>query len=266
MKKTQFYNTTILLLLILVTSCSTTQQQTDSFSKEKEKIEQQQAISLHNLKLNNTDNENLLLNAKIKIDFPQLSNMVSAKIEIAKTDSILINITGPFNINVGKLFANQDRYIINSNLESITYTGKPTAENLKKIINIPLSFNDLVRFLRASLSESYDSYSFKTEVESEQLFVSLISDIGAEFLLVSKEQNTISQIQRKNENNETVMNIVYSNYSPLNDYNFPKKIVITFPMLNGKVEIEYQEVKILQKVTSPMSFDKPKSFRLFEFD
>ena len=152
----------LIFFLIIISSCATTS------NKEKniKIIENTQKIITvkdstvsDNFTLNNnltvniddtkfSDEANVRIKASINFKFPELSNSANAVIEMAKRDSILVTITGPFGISVGRLYANPNEFIMNNNLQNITFTGNPTEKNIMQIANIPLSFNDLMSILR----------------------------------------------------------------------------------------------------------------------
>ncbi len=211
----------------------------------------------------NQEKEYLTLQARVNINFPQITQTISASIELASTDSVLIKLYGPFGITVGKLYANRNFYIMNNNLENITFTGTPTANNLQKIINLPLDFDDIVYLLRSGLSN--DTFKLiKIESEGELYFRE--KNNNGEFVLL----NSLGQIinfQRKNHDDKLIISVKYSDFIKISNTNFAQKIFINFPAASGSATVEYTDIKISSaKNKTSLIFTKPQSYKLVELD
>ncbi len=262
------YKLLIAIFCLILMSCASTKQAANDNKPNERLSEKSDAASGTEQKIdkaNSSENSNVIMKARINISFPEIRNSAAAKIEIAKTDSILIQIFGPMSIPVGKLYANPTQYIMNSNLENITYKGMPTEENIKKSMSVPLAFNDLVYLLRNALPNNSEQYSFVNIMESNKLYV-LSDKMGAEFALIDTNNRRLVRFQKKNANNEMVMDVAFSSFTEIGDYTFANKISINFPLQDGRVDIEFQEIAIVPACSSPMSFTQPKSYRLFQYD
>ncbi|MBQ6269999.1 MAG: DUF4292 domain-containing protein [Bacteroidetes bacterium] len=247
----------IFLFLISFIGCSTLDQKEDTENKEINIKEEEPIVKLP---LKSYSDNNISLKAKIKIAFPDLNQSATAKINIAHTDSLLIQVYGPLGIPVGKLFAKKDYFIMNNNLESTTYTGIPNAKTLKKLINIPLEFNDLICLLQAVLPVDVNNFKYLKSTNEEEYFEYMHTD-GNELVSVKKQNNLFSKYQRNNINNLTVFNVKYKTYKN----NFPNNITIEFNSLSGKVEIEYQDVVFEKNKFETLSFSKPKTYKLVNY-
>ena len=242
----------IILSLTLMSACVTTKKQKkDSVHKEQKEI----VITAIDSTFFAVD-DNIFLRASISIKFPNQNNSVSANIEIAGMDSILIKITAFLGISVGQLYANKNEFIMNNNLESITYTGIPTEENIMKTVFIPLSFSDLVSILKSIPSQSISKYKYvdnfnlfeyKDQNKTEQIFTN---------------DNFSYKLVRKDRYNNEVFSITYNDFTTINSKKIAKKITINFPQQNGNIEINYSDIQFKDTPTSPMKIVKPKSYKL----
>ena len=216
-----------------------------------------------NLKYHNFFNENLfsfnsniLMKANLKVVFSSINQSITTTIEIAKMDSILINISAILGINVGKFFATPDEFIMNNNLESVTYTGKSSRENLMKIIQLELSFNDFVSILKTTpTKQNLSDY----QVDYNNNSLSFEDEFATEIIYFSSK-DTITKIIRKNKFEQDIFIAEFSNHKLIDNYLFAKTINISFPNQNGNVTINLNEINLNAKLSSPMRIIKPRSF------
>jgi len=221
-------------------------------------------ISSKILNLEGTEKENLTFQARINLNFPQINQTISATIELAGVDSILIKIYGPLGIPVGKLYSNKNFYIMSNYIESITFTGSPTAENLQKIINLPLEFDDIVYLLRSSLPTHDSENIFQSVgVEAEGDLYFRKNKENGEFAIINSSGQLV-HFQRKITGDDLVLSAKYSNFIKIGDKSLAKNIYMNFPVANGKATIEYTDIKSGNINTAPMIFTKPQSHKLIE--
>jgi hypothetical protein len=259
----------ILVFLLLFVSCATTEKKT---TKNEPKIITTDAPT--SLEVSSADNYNIAMKAKINFKFPSMSNSVNATIEFAGKDSIAIKLTALFGIPVGKLYANAHEFIMLNNLDNVAYTGEPTADNLMRIANLPLSYNDIVTILRTSVPHPSNEYHYtntNTATDSSVVYNFTLSTPAetayTENISVTKNYSSnaysLSSLSRM-QDDKNIMNVLYSNYLQIAEHNFAQKIDIRFPTLNGNVSISLSDIRLLDTLTSPMRFTPPISYKHIE--
>lgn len=250
----------IILSIILLSACATTtnKKQNDYTSNIEQKKYSKNIITIDST-LDSTlfvINDNIFLRASISIKFPNQNHSVSANIEIAGIDSILIKITAFLGISVGQLYANKNEFLMNNNLESITYTGTPTEENIMKTALIPLSFSDLVSILKSIPPQNISNYNY---IDNFNLFEYKYTN-KTEHIFIN--DNSISKLIRMDKYGNEIFYVNYNDYAIINSKKIAKKISIRFPQQNGNIEISYSDIKSKDLPTSPMKIVKPKSYKL----
>ena len=258
MKKT----ITLILFTILLASCSSTKElQKKNITSSKVSVDTA-LINIPPIQNNHfATNDNISIKSNLSINFPNQNNSVSSTIEIAGMDSILIKISAIFGISVGQLYANQNEFIMNNNLESITYIGIPTEENIMKTAFIPLSFYDLVSILKCVPSQDINNYIYKT---NDNIF-EYISTNKIEHIKLDDSFSLLQVIRMDNRGNE-IFSVEYNDYIKLGEKKLAKKITIRFPQQRGNVEITYSDIQFKDNPTSPMRIVKPKSYKLQEIN
>ena len=252
-------NIFFLFLLILISSCAT---------PKKEKKQELQIGKKHTVidATRFSDEANIRIRASISFRFPDMSNSANAVIEMAGRDSVLITVTGPFGISVGRLYANPSEFIMNNNLQNTTFTGVPTQENIMQIANIPLSFNDLMSIFRTSTPQNPNNYIFNNELLLFEL-AEFTGGLGQfQELVFTNSNNDITRIERKNISGQTLMLANFTDHFTVGKYRFARNLNLNFPTLNGTVGIRISDISLLSQPTSPMRFSKPRSFREYRFE
>ena len=251
----------LFLLLLLVTSCATTPKK----EKNTELTTGKKLTVINDTRF--SDDANIRIRASISFRFPDMSNSANAVIEMAKKDSILITISGPFGITVGRLYANQNEFIMNNNLQNTTFTGIPTEKNIMQIANIPLSFNDLMTIFRTSTPQNPSSYIYDCKLSLFRFidFSGEATGLYEEFIFTNLN-NDIARIERKNILGETVIVASFFDHYTVGNHRFARRINLNFPTLNGNVEIKISDVSLIPQPTNPMRFAKPRSYKEYRFE
>lgn len=244
------------LMIILVAGCSMVK-------------ESAREIKLEKLAAENYDNE-LFMRVKIKPDLKDMSQNVAANVYLSKLDSFGIEIFGPFGISVGKLFSDEHSFMFFNTFENKAYTGTPSAENLKKVSGLDFSFSDLIKILRLSAPTDVSEFELDKSYENEQNALFTSSTGEPEFLLVSETTGNIVRYQRKNKNDETIMNIFYKDYKTFENkdsknFSKPSEITVQLPQEEGSIKIEIDEYKELQKSVN-FGFKVPSNIEVVNVD
>ncbi len=245
----------IIVFTILLTACATTNKKQNNDAPDIE----QKKITATITTIDSTffaTNDNIFFRASISIKFPNQNHSVSANIEIAGMDSVLIKITAFLGISVGQLYANKNEFVMNNNLESITYTGIPTEENIMKTAFIPLSFSDLVSILKSVPTQNNSNYNY---INNFNLFEYKDANKTEHIFM---NANSVSKLVRMDRYGNEIFSVNYDDYVATNSKKIAKKISIKFPQQNGNIEIIYSDIQFKAHPSSPMKIVKPKSYKL----
>ncbi len=251
----------LFLILMLIVGCSSVKESV----KSDKKIEETQKVTIK-LPGYKSDLYEIEFSAKISVNIEGNSQSVNAKVKIAGVDSIAMNITGPFGIAVAKFYASKSEFIFYNIFENSTYIGKPNAENLKKFLNMNISFDDFIRILRGEPLFDIDSYKFmKTVSERTFLFLSKQDSFG-DFVVSDSVHNTIISYQRKLKNDSLVMDIQQNNFNFYSKYYIASDIYCKFPTQNSTIRFELSDIKTNIKFESPFKFAVSKNSTLINLN
>jgi hypothetical protein len=213
-----------------------------------------------------------LKNIEIEANFTTEINgnpiTLNSNLLINNLDSLQMNLYGPFGIMVGRFFADGGNFKFFNILENKVYKGKATAENIYKASGIYVSVADLIRIIRGEVPFKPNEYIF-TEFQNDPpkaLFKRIDERSFADFVVLSTENNTIIQYQRKNKSNELILNLAIGEYSKIENFDLPQNFTASFPKEKAKLNINVNKCKINEEAAKAKSFDIPSSAVIVDLD
>lgn len=238
----------MLVLLTLIVSCA-------SVPKQENKV-------AHHVK---KENSRIYFNAGISVEFPDFNQSISSNVKLMDNDSLTLTALGPFGVAVGRLYADRNEFVFYNIFENQVFLGKPTRDNLYKAMRMSLSYDDLFAVFRSETPVDINDYKVFKDSDQDIIYFRKIDEQFAEFIVVDKAANTMKQIQRKSAGDETEMNVFFDKYEMMGDELFAKKIIIDFPKLDGKLEININNLKVIKDLEQ-FKFSYPKSAKIIRFD
>lgn len=240
------------LISLLVAACSKRNISTDA-EIDKNSLSKKQGLLAQDIQ------------ATISINMPELKNSAEAQIKLQGSDTIFIDIFGPFGIKLGTLWSDRNQFVFLNYFQSYAYVGTPSAENFKMSAQIDMSFDDLISIFRAEPIADISEYEQDLSNDSNLLFKRKVND-EAEFLLVDPTNNTIKQYQRQNSSGESVLKIFLENYKNYSEFLLPDKINVNLPLENGSVTFELKKRLINTVLTNISKPELPSSFKTIDLD
>lgn len=209
--------------------------------------------------------DNIFIRARIKPDFPDMNQSFTANININSLDSVSVQVFGPFGISIGRLYADNEKFIFFNTFENSLYKGTPNAENLKRVSGLDMNFNDLIKILRLAVPADLSKFRLDDSYKNDgKLLFSNISEIP-EFILYSTVSGNIVQYQRKDYANKEKMTVLYEKYQDFDIGKKPSKAIINLPESKGKITIEINEYK-LDESGGNLSFSYPENIKVVNLD
>lgn len=225
----------LITILILVTSCSSL--------KEPKKGDDSTTLPEFHLPAM------LEGNASITTRLPGFNQTFNVKYHLAGRDSMSMTAFGPFNIVAAKLYSDKDEFIFLNMLEQKAYRGTPSADNIRRVSGLNLSFEDLISMVQGVPPLPAENYELKEIISDKglKIFVNKQAKEYGEFIVYNSSEKIISQFQRKDAEDNLILNVFLSNYKPVGNYKFPGQINIELSKMDGKIFIETKEYKLHEK-------------------
>lgn len=205
----------------------------------------------------NSGLQNLSLKTSISVNANETSNAATAKLMLANLDSISVTMYGPFGLLIGKMYADTNNLVFYNSLTNQAIEGKPTEENMKAAIMLPLTYYDFLRLIRCETPGAPEDFSLENQInDGELLYKNDKNNAYVEYAVISKQDNQFTQYQRKLRDGTMVLHVFFTNYQRINNINYPMKHVYKFPGINVSLTLEVDDIEV------NTGFEKPFSFRI----
>jgi len=234
----------ILLSIVCLAACSSTKEQ---------------------IKSNLGTNSNFHINvknvefiAKINTSFPENSISLNSKVIIANNDSLQMSVSAAFGLQVAKLFASKDEMLFYNIFENSVTSGTPSSENLFKLTQINLSFEELIHLLKSEVPSPIDEYKLIKNVDGKDYTAfAKTKKEGIEYLTINKDNGTLRQYQFKNNEGVLITSVSFKDYKLFDNELFASNITINIPNLNGTMTFEIEEMTINKIIEGALKFKVP---------
>ncbi len=245
----------IFLLSIFTVSCATVKDSVEVSS------------NINQFPERNIEFRNLSLKSNISVVMKEMSNMATANINMAYSDSISMSLFGPFGIPFGKLYATKSNVVFYNIMTNQVLEGKPSSENMRTAVFLPLSYEDFIRLIRCETpGEPKDFIYDKYLNDDEILFKNNSNPEYIEYAVLSNKDKVITQYQRKQIDGTMILHVFYTDYTKNNNIDFAQKQQYKFPEMDVNVTMEIRDLIINGTFEKPFSFNIPANIDRIKLD
>jgi outer membrane lipoprotein-sorting protein len=213
--------------------------------------------------------ETLEASGNISFDSPDQSGTGWLEIKIKKPDSVYVKIEGPFGISIANALITRNDFIYYNVQENKVITGPSSDINIGAILRIKVSFDELINGFTGGFNfPESDGDSTGADSENNLYVIKLDNHGSTQKYFIEPSKYTIKKYNSFDSNNQTVVEVNYSNYteeSTANKYvNFPTGIKIKNPSKSQTVYVDYINKEINKKdITFKMKI--PKSAKVIKW-
>jgi hypothetical protein len=211
---------------------------------------------------------NVNIEAEMSVTLQGTTNAAQCDFTLCGSDSLSMTVTGPFGVILARLFATNTYFLFLDAFQNRAIEGIPSSANLARTAQLPLSFQDLTALLRAEPPGNPQDFIAKDDYSDTNsvLYRRLTAEGGAEFVLVSRRNNQITQYQRKSADGSTDLSLVYSDYQEYNSIMVPRKVALKAPRNEMQMLVTAQSVRVNQPAPQAMRFSLPRSLKPLRID
>jgi hypothetical protein len=202
----------------------------------------------------------------ISVDTPELSNSGSILLRILKPDSMLINITGPFGVNVARGLVTSKDFTFYNSLENTVATGTTSAKNLKNIIRIPIEFRDILEIASGTMGfDRRPKGVIPAAVQADNLYLlTYKGDDETTSYEIDLDHSAVRRYLRKRNSGEVLEDVSFKDFRKKSDLYLPTVINIERPAFNESVALTYDRMT-LNSPPLDFSIRIPKSATKIKF-
>jgi hypothetical protein len=212
----------IILIVFVVQSCYLIRQKPEA---DLEKIGYR-ALLQHNVEWQNSI-KTLNGGTRITLDSPNYSGKFDAKILMGGEDSLLITVTGPFGMRLGKVFISQNRFLFYNQLMNQFYTGSKHDFQGRNFLQFPMEISQVRNVFIAQ--DKFDVLKMETyEIRDNQYFLKAVNGNLAYNIWFDPQHMLINKIEYY-QNGLLIFYKEYRNFRKVNNTIFPHLINFVRP-------------------------------------
>ncbi len=185
------------------------------------------------------------------VNTPTLENTANFRVVLVKPDSILLNIIGPFGIEIGQALVTDEEFIFYDALSNTAYTGEIDSEVLQNIFRIDLPFRDIIDVLTGSVNLTNQLYKtpneFNVIYDKYHLTYFDSSTGNITNFKIDVRRLGITEYELKSKDSDFDVTGIFSQFEVQENVAIPYKIQIMNNKSNQQIEINYRKINVNKK-------------------
>lgn len=215
---------------------------------------------INKLEANRRRIKNFEGNGTLLVNSPTLENSANFRVVLVKPDSILLNILGPFGIELGQALVTNKNFIFYDALSNTAYTGEIDSEVLQNIFRIDLPFKDIIDVLTGSVNLTNQLYKSPDEfnVIYDKYHLSYIDSLTGLITnyKIDVRRLGITDYELKSADSNFEILGAFSQFEVMENVAVPYRIVIENKSSKQRIEINYKKIYVNKKNLS-IDFNLP---------
>ncbi|MBD3225853.1 MAG: DUF4292 domain-containing protein [Caldithrix sp.] len=184
--------------------------------------------------------------ARITLDSPAYSGNFNSNLKLKGEDSLLITVTGPLGVDMGKVFIGAERFIFYNQMQNQFYTGSTSDFAGKNFLQFPVDISQL-----RSVFLAQDAFNVlkknRFEVRDNQYYLEASNNQRNYHIWFDPRYLLISRIEYR-EQDELIHYKEYNQYQNVDGVFFPQSINFVKPYERQGIAIFFNDLKINQPI------------------
>jgi len=185
------------------------------------------------------------------INTPTLENTANFRVVLVKPDSILLNILGPFGIEIGQALVTNKDFIFYDALSNTAYSGEIDSEVLQNIFRIDLPFKDIIDAITGSVNLTNQLYKSPNDfnVIYDKYHLSYFDSLSGLTTLYKIDVRRLGITDYELRPSESDFEIIgnFSEFEVLENVAIPFRIQIENKASKQRLEINYKKISVNKK-------------------
>jgi outer membrane lipoprotein-sorting protein len=194
---------------------------------------------------NHTRIQSIKGEGRISIETPQIAQSGAFILTLRKPDSVMINLQGPFGINVGSALVTRTGFSFYNSFENKLITGSTNTENLDRILHVRLSFDDLLNIFAGGEFLTDDLRSpDEIRIENNQFMFIYVSAGSSRRYWIDPTTKSIQRIQFLDQNGKLTVEQIFNDFENIDGIVMPYAIRIIRPKARQMLTLTYSDIVV----------------------
>lgn len=184
--------------------------------------------------------------SRVSIETPEFSGNFFADILYNNNDSLLINISGPFGIDVGKMFLGKKRFIFLNQFSNQFYSGDTDIFKKKNFLQFPLNIEEITNFFTGK--EIINNMKIiDYDINGDLFFIHGKNSSVNYNIWIDNITGRIKKIEYLSQK-KIILVKEYDKFFKFGNIYFPKHIKLSRPEEKQVVSVYYNRLMLNQKI------------------
>ncbi len=164
---------------------------------------------------------------------------------LKRPDSLLVQVEGPFGIDVGTLFLSKESYLVYNSLENHVVTGIPSSQSIRAVVPFDLTHEQILSaFAGMFTGPPRGGSPLEFTVDEDEFLLSYQCGDDVCQYWINPEYLLVARVRRKNLENDVLMDAQCELFVEEDGVTAPKRITIKFPRDNREILIAYSSLHL----------------------
>jgi len=193
----------------------------------------------------------------ISVETPEIAQSGSFELQLHKPDSVLVNVEGPFGLNVGSVLLTRSSFIFYNSIQNQVVSGPVTANNLRRIFKMDVTFDELMTlFTGGSFFREDDRDPESIGEEGNQVVLVYRSEYGQRRYVVDPASLLIARIQHLDAKGKLFLEERFDRFRAVGEVSLPRYIRLTQHTARRALSVSFSALEV-NPGRAPLVLDVP---------
>lgn len=193
----------------------------------------------------------------ISVETPELAQSGSFELQLHKPDSVLVNVEGPFGINVGSVLVTRNTFLFYNSLQNQVVSGPVTVDNLRRIFRMELTFDELMTlFTGGNFLRGDEGDPESIGEEENQVVMVYRSEQGSNRYFVDPASSLITRIQQFDNSGKLFLEARFEKFRSAGEVSIPRYVRLIQHATRRAVSVSFSSLDV-NPGRAPLVFDIP---------
>jgi len=193
----------------------------------------------------------------ISVETPEIAQSGSFELQLHKPDSVLVNVEGPFGINVGSVLLTRNSFLFYNSLQNQVASGPVNASNLRRIFKIDVTFDELMTLFTGGSFLRQDEGDPESITEEEnQVVLVYRTDDGRRRYFVDPASMLIARIQHLDNSGKMFLEERFERFRTSGEISLPRYIRLTQHAARRTLSVSFSSLDV-NPGRAPLVLDIP---------
>lgn len=179
----------------------------------------------------------------VSFETPTLGGSVYFHVSLRKPDSLLVRFEGPFGIDAGFLFLTPGQYIMYNSLENQVTQGSPTSANIRSIIPLDLTYEQIVNAFAGAFPPPPDTTApYLYAIDGSAYLLTYPEGSDTVLYWIDPSSYLVTKYQRRDRAGVVIANAEAGRFLREDEMSAPRLITVAFPRERQQVSIYYSSL------------------------